>query len=234
MHLAVANKHFPFYTVCSTAFPARIAPLSWVAGFAGRYKPTVFQWPISHQLVLDELPTTWSTGVLSPFGGWGSPSTDLGPSCAHSRTSATPHKGAQECFRFSGLQNFGSCSCRAQGSPAAGSAPEELPAERSIPCSSRSSTVLANSLSSSWFWRSQLQLWEVLQNELLRGASLDQRVLTLLLMPDFQAKMKPSPRLLLLFFFFFSCNQIQCTSKMFLSTRHRQGFEPVCIKPYGW
>lgn len=144
-----------------------------------------------------------STGVFVSFWWMGSPSTDLGPRCAHSSTSATPHKGAQECFRFSGLQNFGFCCCKAQGSPAAGSAPEELPPERSIPCSSCSSTVLANSLSSSWFWRSQLQLWEVLQNELLRGASLDQRVLTLLLMPDFQAKMKPSPRLFLLFFFFF-------------------------------
>lgn len=140
--------------------------------------------------------------LLFPFGGWGPPSTHLSPRDVPT-TGLTPHKGAQECLRFSGLQNFGFCCCKAQGSPAAGRVPEELPPERSIPCSSQSSTVLANSLSSSWFWRSQLQLWEVLQNELLRGASLDQRVLTLLLMPDFQAKMKPSPRLFLLLFFFF-------------------------------
>lgn len=67
MHLAVANKHFTFYTVCSPAFPARTAPLSWVAGFIGRYNQTVFQWLISHWLVLDELPTTWSTRVFVSF-----------------------------------------------------------------------------------------------------------------------------------------------------------------------
>lgn len=113
---------------------------------------------------------------------------------------------------------------RAVSQRAASRAQHRLLAQPAAPGSCTvSSTVLANSLD--WFEKSQLQFWEVLQNEFLRGTSLDQRVLTLLFMPDFQqAKMIWNhPHSCWVFFvFFFSCNQNQNTQKeTFLSIRHR-------------
>lgn len=169
--------------------------------------------------------------ILSPSSGW------LIAGRAHGRTADTHSSYSQGCpvyTRLSGLQHLAS-SARPAGdlrvsSPggfprrAATRAQHCLLAQPPAATVSRtvSSAVLANSLSSNWFWRSQLQFWEVLQNELLRGASLDQRVLTLLFMPDFQAKMIWNHPHSCSFFFFFSCNQIQNTQKeMCLSTRHR-------------
>lgn len=169
--------------------------------------------------------------ILSPSSGW------LTARRAHGGTADTHGSYSQGCsirLRLSGLQHLASSPARPAGDLQV-SSPGGFPrgaATRAQHCPlaqppaatvSRtvSSTVLANSLSSNWFWRSQLQFWEVLQNELLRGASLDQRVLTLLFMPDFQAKMiRNHPHSC--FFFFFSCNQIQNTQKeMWLSSRHR-------------
>lgn len=118
MHLATANKHFSFYTVCSPPFSARIAPLSWVAGFAGRYKQIVFGWLISHWLVLDDLPTTWSTAFVS-FWWMGTTINSPEPQrCAHNRTHPSQRcPGVSQVFWSAEfwlllLQGPGEPSCR--------------------------------------------------------------------------------------------------------------------------